>query len=283
MTTIGILGMGAMGAGIAGRLQGNGARILTDLAGRSGATRKRAEAAGAQDVGLDAMIAGAEMILSVIPPSSAVDTARRVAARIAASPHRPMFIDANAIAPQTTATIFGIFRDNGLPFGDASIIGAPPKADGPGPRFYMSGPVEREAGRLRALNLDARVLSPTIGDASALKMAYAGITKGFQALGTAMILGAARNGALDSLIEELEASQGALTAWLRRQLPTMYAKAYRWDGEMREIAGFLEPEAGSTMMLTGAAELYVRVAEDNAKGPESEIISVLDCFCGTRT
>jgi hypothetical protein len=37
------------------------------------------------------------------------------------------------------------------------------------------------------------------------------------------------------------------------------------------------------MMLTGAAELYVRVAEDNAKGPESEIISVLDRFCGTRT
>src|SRR5690606_38988502 len=126
--------------------------------------------------------------------------------------------------------------------------------------------------------LDTRVLSDALGDASALKMAYAGITKGFQALGTSMALGAARNGAAESFVAELEASQPQLHAWLSKQLPSMYAKAYRWDGEMREIAKFLQPEEGASQMLSGAATLYEHVAEDNRTGPQSEIISILDRF-----
>jgi putative dehydrogenase len=123
-----------------------------------------------------------------------------------------------------------------------------------------------------------RVLSGHLGDASALKMSYAGITKGFQALGAAMVLGAARNGAANGFLAELRDSQPELAAWLARALPIMYAKAYRWDGEMQEIAKFLEPERGSRDMLSGAAELYRHVAEDHRAGPDSEIISTLNRF-----
>ena len=63
-------------------------------------------------------------------------------------------------------------------------------------------------------------------------------------------------------------------------MPTMYDKAYRWDGEMREIAKFLLPEQGASTMLTGAADLYVHIAEDNRAGPQSEIIATLDRFIG---
>ena len=279
MTTIGVLGMGAMGSGVAGRLARNRARVLTDLTGRNDDTKSRAAVIGAEDVSLDAMIAQSEMILSIIPPSSAVETASRVAERIAAGAARPIFIDANAMAPQTTKTIHSIFKKLSQPYGgDASIIGAPPKGSGPGPRFYMSSPVTEAAETLQELKLDARILSDVIGDASTLKMSYAGITKGFQALGSAMVLGAACNGAFDSLIEELNFSQSELTGWLRRQLPRMYSKAHRWDGEMREIATFLEPEIGSTMMLSGAAELYFHIALDNEAGPDSEILSTLERF-----
>lgn len=191
---------------------------------------------------------------------------------------KPVFVDCNAIAPQTLHAISKPFLQRGLPFIDASIIGAAPKPDGSSPRLYMSGPISGEAETLKALGLDTRVLSVALGDASALKMAYAGITKGFQALGTSMALGAARNGATESFVAELQASQPSLYAWLSKQLPTMYAKAYRWDGEMREIAKFLEPEQGAAGMLTGAADLYVHVAADNRAGPQSEIISTLDRF-----
>ena len=109
-------------------------------------------------------------------------------------------------------------------------------------------------------------------------MAYAGITKGFQAIGVSMALGAARAGAAECFVAELRDSQPQLYAWLSKMLPAMYAKAYRWDDEMREIAKFLEPECGSVDMLTGAANLYLHVAEENRAGPQSEILSVLDRF-----
>jgi len=280
MTTIAVVGMGAMGSGIAARLALNGADIVTDLDGRSEATIERAARIGARSVSRAEMIRSADLILSIIPPGKAVETARLLAQEMGGANDRPLFVDCNAIAPQTMAEIETIFSTSHLSCADGSIIGAPPKQEGPGPRLYLSGPVAEAASLLKAHGIDARVLSDRIGDASALKMSYAGITKGFQALGSAMALGAARNGAAQSFLDELQASQPQLYAWLSRQLPIMYDKAYRWDNEMREIAKFLAPEAGSVGMLTGAADLYRHIAADNAEGPHSQIISTLNRFVG---
>ena len=282
MTTIAVIAMGEMGSGIARRLAERGARVLTSLAGRSAASVERAKAAGVEATDDAALISEAEMLLSVVPPASAGETAKRFIPLLEQAAKPPVFIECNAIAPQTLHAIAGAFLERGLPFIDGSLIGSPPRADGSSPRLYLSGPISSEGETLKALGLDARVLSPDLGDASALKMSYAGITKGFQALGASMALGAARNGAAESFVAELKASQPQLYAWLRSQLPTMYAKAYRWDGEMREIAKFLQPEQGASGMLAGAADLYEHIAEDNRAGPQSEIISTLDAFTGAR-
>jgi L-threonate 2-dehydrogenase len=278
MTVIAVMGMGEMGSGVARRLVGRGARVLTSLAGRSGATAERAKSAGVEAVDDETLVARAEMVLSIVPPSVAPDTAERFLPLIERSEYRPIFIDCNAVAPQTLHAMSKPYLDRNLPFGDASIIGGPPKGDDAGPRLYMSGPIARQGETLKSFGIDARVLSTQLGDASAIKMAYAGITKGFQAIGTSMALGAARNGAAESFVAELRASQPQLYAWLSKQLPVMFAKAYRWDGEMREIAKFLQPEEGASMMLTGAATLYQHVAEDNRAGPDAEIISILNRF-----
>jgi putative dehydrogenase len=280
MTTIAVVAMGEMGSGVARRLVERGARVLTSLAGRSAASAERARAAGVTATDDASLIAEAEMFLSIVPPASAADTAARFLPVIEKAARKPVYIDCNAIAPQTLHIIAKPFRDKNLPFIDASIIGAAPRPDGSSPRVYMSGPMAGEAETLKQLGLETRVLSTALGDASALKMSYAGITKGFQALGSAMALGAARNGAADSLMAELKASQPQLYGWLSRMIPTMYDKAYRWDGEMREIAKFLLPEQGASTMLTGAADLYQHVAADNRAGPQSEIISILDRFVG---
>lgn len=280
MTTIAVIAMGEMGSGIAGRLAAHGATVLTSLAGRSAASAERARAAGVEAVDDDALVARAQLLLSIVPPHSAPETAARFMPLIGKAAEKPAFVDCNAIAPQTLHEIAKPFLERGLPFLDASIIGAAPRPEGPGPRFYMAGDADEASGMLRGLGLDARMLSKNLGDASTLKMSYAGITKGFQALGTAMALGAGRNGALDSLVAELKDSQAGLYDWLSRQLPRMYPKAYRWDGEMREIAKFLMPEAGASGMLAGAADLYNHVAEDNRAGPQSEIIAMLNRFVG---
>jgi 3-hydroxyisobutyrate dehydrogenase-like beta-hydroxyacid dehydrogenase len=280
MSVIAVVAMGEMGSGFAQRLTERGARVLTSLAGRSAASEKRAKAAGAvltDDAGL---IAEANMLLSIVPPAVAGATAERFLPLIEKAARKPVYIDCNAIAPQTLAGIAKLFAAKNLPFIDASIIGGPPKPDGSSPRLYMSGPITGEAETLKQFGIDTRVLSATLGDASTLKMSYAGITKGFQALGASMALGAARNGAAESLVAELKFSQPQLYAWLARATPTMYDKAYRWDGEMKEISKFLLPEQGASRMLAGAAELYQHIAEDNRAGPQSEIISILNKFVG---
>jgi 3-hydroxyisobutyrate dehydrogenase-like beta-hydroxyacid dehydrogenase len=151
----------------------------------------------------------------------------------------------------------------GAPFVDAGIVGPPPRG-GNRTILYASG---KEASRFATLNdygLVVRVLGETLGDASALKMSYAGITKGFTAIATAMMLAATRNGTAEALQNELAESQPQLTAWLTRQVPNMYSKAYRWVAEMEEIAGFVGDDEAAREMFEGTARLYERIAADEA-------------------
>ena len=116
--------------------------------------------------------------------------------------------------------------------------------------------------RLNDYGLIVRVLEGPLTAASALKMSYAGITKGFTALGAAMMLASARGGSAAALKAELAESQPALLGWLTRQTPNMYAKAYRWVAELDEIAAFVGDEHAEHEMLEAAARLYERIAED---------------------
>jgi hypothetical protein len=110
------------------------------------------------------------------------------------------------------------------------------------------------------------VLDGALSAASALKMSYAGITKGTQAIGAAMMLAAMRTGTADSLMAELQGSQKEILAWLKRQLTMMPPKAYRWVAEMEEIAGFVGEDPSARDLYDGAAEFYARFAEDFAAG-----------------
>ena len=128
--------------------------------------------------------------------------------------------------------------------------------------------------------LIVRVLDGPLTAASALKMSYAGITKGLTALAAAMMLAAARAGTAETLHAELAHSQPTLLAWFDRQIPSMYAKAYRWVAEMDEIAAFAGEDPAAQAILAGTARLYERLAADFA-GDKTEV-SALDRFL-TRT
>ena len=98
------------------------------------------------------------------------------------------------------------------------------------------GPHAAGFAKLNDYGLIVRVLEGPLTAASALKMSYAGITKGFTALGAAMMLAATRGGSAEALKAELAESQPALLGYLTRQVPSMYSKAYRWVAEMDEIS-----------------------------------------------
>src|SRR5260370_1181089 len=123
-------------------------------------------------------------------------------------------------------TIIAVLAPSGAPLVDGGIIGGPPKLDGPGPRFYLSGHAAGQAAILRDYGVDVRLLEGPLGAASALKMSYAGITKGLTALGTAMMLGAAANGSAAALLAELAESQPNLLAYHPPSMPPLYPQAH---------------------------------------------------------
>jgi hypothetical protein len=131
-----------------------------------------------------------------------------------------------------------------------------------GPRLYASGAAASRFATLRQYGLDVRVLDGPPGAASALKMSYAGINKGTQAIAAAMMLAATRAGSAAALFDELSFSQKEMLAQLKRQLPMMPEKAYRWIAEMQEIAGFVGDDPAARELYEGAAHFYERIAED---------------------
>jgi len=256
---VAVLGLGAMGSAVAGRLVAGGIDVLTVEEGRSEASRKRARDAGIR-AGAWSDLAAVDIVLSIVPPAQA----RSVAAGVAAIPARKqgrVFADCNAISPQTMQSVAMLFATTADQIADAGIIGAPPK-DQQGPVIYLSGPGAQAVSVLKESGLDMRVIDGPIGAASALKMSYAGITKGLTALGAAMMLAATRSGAAAALAAELAASQPQLLAWLTRSVPGMLPKAYRFDGEMSEIADFLGDPAQGAGIYDGMAQLYRAIALD---------------------
>lgn len=277
--SVAIVGAGAMGAAIGRRLIEHGLTVATPLAGRSAASRQRAAAAGMVDAP-EAMLGRHDLVLSILPPSAALATARRLAPLIAAGGRTPVYVDCNAVSPRTAGEIGAAIGAARLPFVDVGIIGGPPAPGTRGPRLYASGEAAARLAVLADYGLDVRLLDAPAGAASALKMAYAGINKGVIGLASAMMLAAVRAGAADALRAELEESQAALLGRLRAGIPDMYGKAHRWAPEMEEIAAFAGDDAATARIFAGMAALYEQLAADHA-GP-NELTAALSAFLERR-
>lgn len=273
--TVAIIAPGNMGASVAARLTENKVTVLTTLTGRSTASAERARAAGMQAVD-ERQLMDADFLLSIVPPGEAQALAKRLAPRLTAANRKPVYVDCNAVSPDTMIEIAEVASGTGAPFAAAGIIGPPPKAGRNNTKFYASGPAANLFAKLNGYGLIVRVLDGPLTAASALKMSYAGITKGFTALGAAMMLAATREGAAEALKAELAESQQALLGWLTRQTPNMYAKAYRWVAELDEIATFVGRNKDEHAMLSAAARLYERIAADYED--EKQEITALDRF-----
>lgn len=275
MTVVSLMAQGAMGAAVGARLVAGGLTVQTCLDGRSAASAKRAQAAGMVAVGF-AELAQADLVLSIVPPASALGFAEELAPHIAAVAAKPLFVDCNAVDPQTVQRIAAVIAPTGAGFVDAGIIGAPPRPDYQ-PSFFAAG---AEAGRMAELlapGLRIKLLDGPVGAASGLKMSYAGISKGSTALAAAMALAATRFGAATALRDELAQSLPFLLGWLDKQVPAMFPKAYRWVAEMEEISVFLAADPPAAEMFRAIGAFYQRLAED-APGQGGEIDALAGFF-----
>jgi 3-hydroxyisobutyrate dehydrogenase-like beta-hydroxyacid dehydrogenase len=278
MTVAAIIAQGAMGSAVGRQLAQAGITVTTVLDGRGPASVERARQAGMKAAGW-ADMAEADFFLSILPPDQALALAQRLAPVLTAAARRPVYVDCNAVSPETAVRIGEVVAATGAAYVDAGIIGPPP-ADGTRTTIYASGPGAGSFAALGGPHLRIVAMDGDIGAASALKMAYAGINKGISALAAAMILAATRAGAAAALREELAYSQPDLLRQLCRNLPGMYGKAYRWVGEMEEIAAYAGEDASAARIYEGMAGLFDRLAKDHA-GPRKET-GAIDAFVKER-
>jgi 3-hydroxyisobutyrate dehydrogenase-like beta-hydroxyacid dehydrogenase len=276
---VAIVSPGEMGSAVAARLSEQGVRVTTSLAGRSPASATRAQRAHMVPVADDdALVEGADFFLSICPPGEAIALAERLKPALTRAAKKPIYVDCNAVSPETAIAIGTVLESTGCEYVDGGIIGPPPPPNGTGTRIYVSGAAAHEVARLSEFGVAFPALDGPVGAASALKMSYGGITKGFTAIAVAMVLGAARAGAASALRKELEASQPHLLAWLTRQVPRMYPKAYRWVAEMEEIGHFLEDGTPSGDMFEAMARLYQNVADVSRAPSADDAIAQLSDF-----
>jgi len=280
--TVAIMAQGMMGAGVGRRLHERGAVVRTLLSGRSAASAKRAETAGMQPAADERdLLQGADFFLSILPPDQAEGLASRLAPALQSLPVKPVYVDCNAISPQTAQRVAAIVEPTGAAFVDGGIIGGPPR-EGYSPAIYASGPQAERTAPIKDYGIDWRIIDGPVGAASGLKMSYAGITKGTTAIAAAMLLGAARFGCGEALIAELSKSQPEMLKRMRGSIPGMYDKAYRWVGEMEEISDFLEASAPSSAMYAAIAKLYddLAAAQAEAEPGDDNAIKTLDRVLG---
>jgi 3-hydroxyisobutyrate dehydrogenase-like beta-hydroxyacid dehydrogenase len=254
---VGILHPGEMGAAVGAAARANDARVLWASAGRGAATRARASAAGLEDVGTVArLVADSRVIVSICPPAAAPDVAREVAALR----FRGVYVDANAVSPETTRAVGEIVTTAGARFVDGGLIGPPPHTPGT-TRLYLSGAEAADiADRFVRGPLTAVALDGPIGAASALKMAYAGWNKGSQALLLAIRALAAREGVDEALVREWALSMPDLPKRSEQAVAGNAKKAWRFVGEMEEIAATLAAAGLPDGFHQAAAEIYRRMA-----------------------
>ena len=288
---IGILHPGSMGSAVGAVARLGGAAVVWASEGRSPATAARAARDGLRDVGsLQALVATSDVILSICPPDQALNVARQVAT----CGFTGLYVDANAVAPATARAVEAAFASaspsagalsvGGAEVVDGGIVGGPPREAGR-TWLYLSG---RHAAQIADLfdgtPLRTAVLDGGIGAASAMKVCYAAWTKGTTALLLAIRALAEAEGVEAALLDQWELSQPAV---LRRseQAPGSAGRAWRWVGEMEEIADAFAAAGLPGGFHLAAAEIYRRLAgfKDGAAPPAlAEMVAQVRAASGAR-
>jgi 3-hydroxyisobutyrate dehydrogenase-like beta-hydroxyacid dehydrogenase len=245
-----------MGGAVGAALTSAGVSVAWASSGRSGPTRARAERAGLVDAGnVEALAAETAVLVCICPPDAAVD----IAGAVAGTGFAGTYVDANAVSPGRVREIAAVVESAGATFVDGDLIGGPPQPGGL-TRLYLSGAAAGSvAGVLGGPGLEAVVLGGDVAAASALKMCYAAWTKGSAALLLAVRAAARELGVEDALLAEWDRTQPGLRARSEGAVGSV-PKAWRFVGEMHEIAATFAVADLPDGFALAAAEIYERLA-----------------------
>jgi 3-hydroxyisobutyrate dehydrogenase-like beta-hydroxyacid dehydrogenase len=269
-SSIGLLHPGEMGAGIGATLVSAGHKVSWASSGRGASSARRAGPTGLVDVhSVEAMAESCDLIISVCPPSAALDVARQAAG------FGGTYLDANAIAPTTAREVAVVVEQGGGSYVDGGIIGPPPTPSS-SPRLYLSGPSAAPVRDVFAdTTVEARVISEDQAAASALKMCFAAWTKGTTALLLDVRALAIAEGVEGPLLAEWEHSLPDLAGRSLQSAQQAATKGRRWVGEMDQIAATFRSAGLPDGFHRAAAEIYARPDRDEAATADAVTLGVV--------
>lgn len=254
----GILHPGEMGAYVAASARATLGKVYWCAEGRSHATRARAEQQQLSALpSLAEFCTTCELIIGVCPPHAA----RTQAEALCEAGFKGLYLEANAIAPQTVRELAALLEANGIGCVDGGIVGLPTGQPN-STTLFLCGPRAGEvAACFTAGPLATRVLDGPLGAASALKLSYAAWNKGSTALLATVLAMAEANGVREALEQQWEEHEPGFTARGSKRVSGVARKAWRFGPEMREIATLLQDSKLPPELFLGAAGLYERLED----------------------
>lgn len=269
MSKIGVLHPGEMGVSIAASAVRNGHEVYWASQGRSEKTRLRAEEHNLTAVNsISELCHACEILLSICPPHAAEEVGRSVLD----AGFKGIYLDANAIAPQRVVDLGKRMDRNGIRFVDGGIIGGPAWTAGE-TWLYLSGEHASDIAACFSNGpLATKIIGQEIGKASALKMCYAAYSKGTTALLAAIVAAAESLDVREELYSHWDSDSTGFSNQVSQRVSRVTAKAWRFEGEMREIALTLQGAGLPDGFHHAAAEIYHRMSgfKDAARTPPLE-------------
>ena len=256
--TLGIVSPGAMGSALGRAWASAGHRVVATVTGRS--ERTRALATGLDLlVDLDDVVAASDVVVSICPPAAADDVLTDILAAAARTRTVPVLLEANALAPGRVGELGARAAAAGLTLVDASVSGGPPTPHGD-TMLYLSGTRADEIASLPAEGLRRRVVGPDIGQASAVKMCTASVSKGTTAIWAQALQSAHALGVLDVVLDDLRKEFPAQVDGAARRIAVATAKSGRFVAEMEHIGRTQAAAGASPELFEGMAAVYRRLS-----------------------
>lgn len=285
---VGILGLGEMGSAWARALRSRAVGVFSYLSGRSPGTLERAREAGVQDcASRSELLDSCELLVSIVHPQEAPLVAREMARAAAAARSRPLYLEANAVSPETAMGIGRVLGTAGIDMVDGGIIGSA-RLLARGTVTFLSGARAPDLLELQRVGIAVRIVGSEVGQASALKMLNAGIQKGITVLLTELLCGSYRLGILEETLRLYEERFPGLVERLGSQMVGNARNGIRRAQEMEELAAafsrlglrtFLIPATGEALSRIGADPRRRRTVEGSGEGAEG-LAEFIARLCG---
>ncbi len=211
------------------------------------------------------LCAASDLLISAVTASNTVAVAQEAAAHLQAG---TVFLDLNSASPGAKRQAAALIEAAGGHYVEAGVMTSVPPYGIRVPMLLGGVYAETLAGQLTAMGMDAKVVSPELGVASAIKMCRSVMIKGLEALVIESYTTARAYGVEDYVLPTLQETFPSIdwTEQGRYFFSRVVQHGRRRAEEMREVANTVHEAGFEPWMAAATAEKQDWVAGQAAEG-----------------